>query len=150
MKQPEGPNSLVPFNRPSLIGKEFAYMAEALEEMHISGDGEFSKRCHARLEQVLSVQRALLTTSCTHALEMIALLLNVQPGCEVIVPSFAFASIANAFALRGAKIVFADVRPDTMNIDESKLPDLITGRTRAVAVVPMPRKSGLACPRLLI
>ncbi|MGD0137351.1 MAG: dTDP-4-amino-4,6-dideoxygalactose transaminase [Tepidisphaeraceae bacterium] len=142
MKQPEGPNSLVPFNRPSLIGKEFAYMAEALEEMHISGDGEFSKRCHARLEQVLSVPRALLTTSCTHALEMIALLLNVQPGCEVIVPSFAFASIANAFALRGAKIVFADVRPDTMNIDESKLPGLITGRTRAVAVV---HYAGVGC-----
>jgi dTDP-4-amino-4,6-dideoxygalactose transaminase len=136
------PAELVPFNRPSLAGDEFANMSAALEGMHISGDGAFSRACHAELERLLGCPRALLTTSCTHALEMAALLLDVGPDDEVIVPSFTFVSTANAFALRGAKIVFADVRPDTLNIDEAALPGLITDRTRAVAVV---HYAGIGC-----
>jgi dTDP-4-amino-4,6-dideoxygalactose transaminase len=142
MSQPDRLPLSIPFNRPSLSGQEFTYMAKALEEMHIAGDGKYSKACHACLEKILGVPRALLTTSCTHALEMAALLLDVQPGCEVIVPSFTFVSTANAFALRGAGIVFADSRPDTMNIDEGKLPGLITPRTKAVVVV---HYAGVGC-----
>ncbi len=132
----------IPFNRPSLAGREFANMAEAVDRMHISGDGGFSKACHARLERLVGCPRALLTTSCTHALEMAALLLDVRPGDEVIVPSFTFVSTANPFALRGAKIVFADVRPDTLNLDESQLDRLITPRTVAVVVV---HYAGVGC-----
>ena len=138
----DGPPELVPFNRPSLAGDEFANMSAALEGMHISGDGAFSRACHAELERVIGCPRALLTTSCTHALEMAALLLDVGLGDEVVVPSFTFVSTANAFALRGAKVVFADVRPDTLNIDESALDGLISGRTRAVTVV---HYAGVAC-----
>src|SRR5580704_17489099 len=99
--------------------------------MHISGAGAFSKRCHALLEGELGVHKVLLTTSCTHALEMAALLLDIQPGDEVIVPSFTFVSTANAFALRGARIVLADIRADTLNLDENRLESLITSKTRA-------------------
>jgi len=132
----------VPFNRACLVGREFVFMAKALDQMHISGDGGYSKACHAWLERFLGVGRALLTTSCTHALEMAALLLEIGPGDEVIVPSFTFVSTANAFALRGAKIIFADIRPDTLNIDESKLERLITPRTRVVVAV---HYAGVGC-----
>jgi dTDP-4-amino-4,6-dideoxygalactose transaminase len=132
----------IPFNRPSLVGTEYAYMAEALENGHISGDGAFTKRCHALLEQVIGVPRALLTTSCTHALEMTALLTDVKADDEVIVPSFTFVSTINAFALRGARPVFADIREDTLNLDESRLEALITPRTRAIVVV---HYAGVGC-----
>src|SRR5213076_3382895 len=105
-------------------------------------DGTFTARCHEFLQQSLGVSRALLTTSCTHALEMCALLLDIQPGDEVIVPTFTFVSSANAFALRGARIVFADIRPDTLNLDETRLESLITPRTKAVVLV---HYAGVAC-----
>ncbi|MFZ2949363.1 MAG: dTDP-4-amino-4,6-dideoxygalactose transaminase [Desulfuromonadaceae bacterium] len=125
----------IPFNKPHLTGREHSYMAEAVANGHISGDGGFTKRCHSILEQSLGVAKALLTTSCTHALEMAAILLDIQPGEEVIVPSFTFVSTVNAFVLRGAKPVFCDIRPDTLNMDERLLPGLITPRTRAIVPV---------------
>lgn len=125
----------IPFNKPHLTGREHSYMAEAVANGHISGDGSFTKRCHTLLEQSLGVSKALLTTSCTHALEMAAILLDIRPGDEVIVPSFTFVSTVNAFILRGAKPVFCDVRPDTLNMDERLLPELITPRTRAIVPV---------------
>lgn len=132
----------LPFNRPSFVGPELAYMGQAVLNTHISGDGPFSKKCHQFLESRLGVPKALLTTSCTHALEMAALLLNTQPEDEVIVPSFTFVSTANAFALRGAKIIFADIRPDTLNLDEKQLPSLITDKT--TAIVPV-HYAGIGC-----
>lgn len=132
----------VPFNKPTLVGEEMQYIQQALAGMHISGDGSFSKQVHRLLEQVLGVPRVLLTTSCTHALEMSAILLNIQAGDEVIVPSFTFVSTVNAFVLRGAKPVFVDVRPDTLNMDENKLEALITPRTRAIVPV---HYAGVAC-----
>jgi len=111
----------VDFNRPVLVGNEFEYMKQAIENGHISGDGPFTKKCHTFLEQELGVPKALLTTSCTHALEMSAILLDLRPGDEVIIPDFTFVSTVNAFVLRGARPVFVDVRPDTLNLDESKL-----------------------------
>ena len=125
----------IPFNRAGLVGNEIRYIAEAVEQGHISGDGVFTTKCNELLELELGVAKALLTTSCTHALEMAALLLDIQPGDEVIVPSFTFVSTANAFALRGARIVFSDIRPDTLNLDESNLESLISERTKAVVVV---------------
>jgi len=122
----------IPFNRASLLGHELDFVAQAVANGHISGDGPFTKRCEQLLEQELGVTRALLTTSCTHALELAALLLDVGPGDEVVVPSFTFVSGANAFALRGARLVFADVRPDTLNLDERLLDDLVNERTRAI------------------
>jgi dTDP-4-amino-4,6-dideoxygalactose transaminase len=122
----------IPFNRASLLGHELDFVAQAVANGHISGDGPFTERCEQLLEQELGVTRALLTTSCTHALELAALLLDVGPGDEVVVPSFTFVSGANAFALRGAKLVFADVRPDTLNLDERLLDDLVNERTRAI------------------
>lgn len=132
----------IPFNRASFTGREVEYVQQAVAQGHISGDGPFTKRCHELLQQIVGCRKALLTTSCTHALEMAAMLLDLKPGDEVIVPSFTFVSTANAFALRGAKIVFADIRPDTLNIDEKLLPALITDRTRAVVVV---HYAGVAC-----
>jgi len=125
----------IPFNKPHLAGNEHAYMAEAVRNGHISGDGNFTRRCHIFLEQKLGIPRALLTTSCTHALEMAAILLDIQPGDEVIVPSFTFVSTVNAFVLRGAKPVFCDSRSDTLNMDEKLLPVLISPRTRAIVPV---------------
>lgn len=125
----------IPFNRASLAGNELEYIRQAVDQMHISGDGPFSKRCEQVLQQLLSVKRALLTTSCTDALEMSGVLLNLEPGDEVIVPSFTFVSTINAYVLRGAKPVFIDVRPDTLNLDETRLQSLITNRTRAVIPV---------------
>lgn len=127
--------SSIPFNKPHLTGREHAYMAEAVANGHISGDGSFTKRCHALLEQSLGIPKALLTTSCTHALEMAAILLDIKPGDEVIVPSFTFVSTVNAFILRGARPVFCDIRPDTLNMNERLLPGLITPRTRAIVPV---------------
>ena len=125
----------IPFNRPCLAGNEYQYIAQAIANGHASGDGPFTRRCHEFLERELGVPRALLTTSCTHALEMAALLLDCGPEDEVIVPSFTFVSTANAFALRGSRLVFADIRPDTLNLDESQLESLITPRTKAIVVV---------------
>jgi dTDP-4-amino-4,6-dideoxygalactose transaminase len=144
MAQPEAakPAPTIPFNRPYSTGKEFEYIRQAIASGHISGDGAFSKKCQSLLEEVLGCRRALLTTSCTDALEMTALLLNIQPGDEVIVPSFTFVSGVNAYALRGAKIVFADIRPDTLNLDETRLEAQITPRTRAIALV---HYAGVGC-----
>jgi dTDP-4-amino-4,6-dideoxygalactose transaminase len=132
----------IPFNKPCLTGSELLYAAKAIILGHTAGDGAFSKSCHAILERALGVPKALLTTSCTHALEMSAMLLDVEPGDEVIVPSFAFVSTVNAFLLRGARPVFADIRPDTMNIDERQIEQLITEKTRVI--VPL-HYAGVAC-----
>ncbi|HET7144416.1 MAG TPA: dTDP-4-amino-4,6-dideoxygalactose transaminase [Anaerolineales bacterium] len=132
----------VDFNRPVIVGNEFEYMRQAIENAHISGDGPFTKKCHAFLESELGVNKALLTTSCTHALEMSAILLDIQPGDEVIVPDFTFVSTVNAFVLRGAKPVFVDVRPDTLNLDESKLEAEITPATKAIVPV---HYAGVGC-----
>ncbi|MCB0109872.1 MAG: aminotransferase class I/II-fold pyridoxal phosphate-dependent enzyme, partial [Caldilineaceae bacterium] len=119
-----------------------AHVGQALQNHHLSGDGPFTKACHRLLEESLGVPKALLTTSCTHALEMAALLLDIQPGDEVIVPSFTFVSTINAFVLRGARPIFADIRPDTLNLDERQLPDLITERTKAIVPV---HYAGVGC-----
>jgi dTDP-4-amino-4,6-dideoxygalactose transaminase len=132
----------IPFNRPCLTGNEYKYIAEAIALGHASGDGPFTRRCHELLERELAAVRVLLTTSCTHALEMAALLLDCGPGDEIIVPSFTFVSTANAFALRGSTVVFADIRPDTLNLDEKLLPSLITRRTKAIVPV---HYGGVAC-----
>jgi len=132
----------IPFNKPSLVGKELNYISDALREGHASGDGAYTKRCHVLLEQTLNVPKVLLTTSCTHALEMGALLLDIQPRDEVIIPSFTFVSTVNAFVLHGAHPVFIDIRPDTLNMDEAKLEQLITPRTKAI--VPM-HYAGVGC-----
>lgn len=132
----------VDFNKPSLMGNELAYIQEAIEKRHISGDGSFTRRCQEYLQETLGVPRALLATSCTHALEMAALLLDIQPGDEVIVPSFTFVSTINAFVLRGAKPIFIDIRPDTLNMDECTLEDKLTPRTRAILPV---HYAGVGC-----
>lgn len=132
----------IPFNRPCLAGNEYKYIAEAITNGHASGDGPFTRRCHELLERELGVPKALLTTSCTHALEMAAMLLDCGPDDEVILPSFTFVSTANAFVLRGARIVFSDVRRDTLNLDESRLEALITPRTKAVVLV---HYAGVSC-----
>jgi len=132
----------IPFNQPSFAGNEQRYIAEAIANGHVSGDGPFTRRCHGLLQSLLGVPAALLTTSCTHALEMAALLLDVKDGDEVIMPAFTFVSTASGFALRGARPVFADVRPDTLNIDEAQIEALVTPRTRAIAVV---HYAGVGC-----
>lgn len=134
--------SNIPFNRPFAVGKEIHYIQQSIENRHTCGDGSFTKKCHALLEQAVGVPKALLTTSCTHALEMAALLLDIQPGDEVIVPSFTFVTTINAFVLRGAKPVFIDIRPDTLNLDESKLEQLITPKTKAIIPV---HYAGIGC-----
>ncbi|HYG65826.1 MAG TPA: dTDP-4-amino-4,6-dideoxygalactose transaminase [Thermoanaerobaculia bacterium] len=132
----------IPFNRPALAGKEMEYIQDAVARGHLSGDGYYTRRCHDLLEELLGVPRVLLTTSCTHALEMSALLLDLGPGDEVVVPAFTFVSTVNAFVLRGATPVFADIRPDTLNLDESRFAELVTPRTRAVVPV---HYAGIAC-----
>jgi dTDP-4-amino-4,6-dideoxygalactose transaminase len=132
----------IPFNRPFATGDEIDYVRAAIATPKLSGDGSFTAECHRLLEQSLGVQKALLTTSCTHALEMAALLLNIGSGDEVIVPSFTFPSAANAFVLRGAKPVFVDIRADTLNIDESQIEQRITARTKAIFLV---HYAGVAC-----
>jgi dTDP-4-amino-4,6-dideoxygalactose transaminase len=133
---------MIPFNKPYVVGTEFEYIQQAIDNLHLSGNGLFTRKCEALLEQELRVRRALLTTSCTHALEMAALLLDIKPGDEIIVPSFTFVSTINAFVLRGARPVFIDVRPDTLNLDESQLGQLITPRTKAIVVV---HYAGVGC-----
>jgi dTDP-4-amino-4,6-dideoxygalactose transaminase len=132
----------VDFNRPVLVGNEFEYMKQAIDNGHISGDGPFTKKCHTFLERELGVPKALLTTSCTHALEMSAILLDLQPGDEVIIPDFTFVSTVNAFVLRGARPVFLDIRPDTLNLDESSIESAITPKTRAIVPV---HYAGVGC-----
>lgn len=132
----------LPFNRPLVFESGYRYLREAVANMHLSGDGPFTRKCHLLLEQLTGAHKALLTTSCTHALEMAALLLDIQPGDEVIVPSFTFVSTVNAFVLRGARPVFADIRPDTLNLDETRLNELISSRTRAVVPV---HYAGVGC-----
>jgi dTDP-4-amino-4,6-dideoxygalactose transaminase len=132
----------VDFNSPVMVGKENEYMAQAIAGGKLSGDGPFTRKCNVLLEQQLGVPKVLLTTSCTHALEMFAFLLEIGPGDEVIIPSFTFVSTVNAFVLRGARPVFADVRPDTLNLDESQLEALVTPRTKAIVPV---HYAGVGC-----
>jgi len=132
----------IPFNRACFVGKELVYIAESVSSGHISGDGPFSVRCQKFIEERMGVPQAFLTTSCTDALEMSAILLNIKPGDEVIVPSFSFVTTVNAFVMHGAKPVFIDVRPDTLNMDESLLEALITPRTKAIVLV---HYAGVAC-----
>lgn len=132
----------IPFNKPKLVGSELQYIQDAIRLGHLSGDGLYTKKCEALLERELKVARVLLTPSCTHALEMAALLLDIVPGDEVIVPSFTFVSTVNAFVLRGARPVFVDIRPDTLNLNETLLEELITARTKAIVAV---HYAGVAC-----
>lgn len=133
---------MIHFNKPPLTGHEEKYVLEAMKSLKISGDGLFSKRCQQWFEQRLPCQKTLLTPSCTHALEMAALLLDIKEGDEVIMPSYTFVSTADAFALRGAKIVFVDVKPETMNIDERLIEQAITPQTRAIVPV---HYAGVGC-----
>jgi len=135
-------NTSIPFNKPLVNEAGRRYVAEALSSGKQSGDGPFTQRCHALLESLLGAPTVLLSTSCTHALEITALLLHLRPGDEVIMPSFTFTSTANAFALRGARIVFADIRRDTLNLDERQVESLITARTKAIVVV---HYAGVGC-----
>lgn len=132
----------VPFNRLCLSGRELDYVNRAVQQMHTAGDGPFSKQCQEILERVIGSPKTLLTTSCTHALEMAALLLDLQPGDEVIIPSFTFVSTVNAFALRGARPVFVDIRPDTLNLDERLIESAISPRTKAIVPV---HYAGVGC-----
>ncbi|QXO17242.1 dTDP-4-amino-4,6-dideoxygalactose transaminase [Vibrio ostreae] len=133
---------MISFNIPPKVGGEIDFITEAIEKNKLCGDGEFGKRCQAWFEEKFHCQKALLTPSCTHALELAALLIDVQPGDEVIMPSYTFVSTANAFVLRGAKIVFVDIRPDTMNIDEKLIEQAITSKTKAIVPV---HYAGVAC-----
>ena len=133
---------MINFNLPPYTGNEEQYVLEAMKSNKISGDGKYGRQCQSWFEQQLQCVKALLTPSCTQALEMAAILLDIQPGDEVIMPSYTFVSTANAFVLRGARIVFVDIRPDTMNIDESLIEDAITPQTKAVVVV---HYAGVAC-----
>ncbi len=133
---------MIPFNKPPLTGNEEKYVLESMKSSKISGDGEFTKRCHKWFEERFNCKRVLLTPSCTHALEMAALLLEIKEGDEVIMPSYTFVSTADAFVLRGAKIVFVDIRPDTMNIDETKIEQAITSKTKVIVPV---HYAGVSC-----
>ncbi|HIQ27138.1 MAG TPA: dTDP-4-amino-4,6-dideoxygalactose transaminase [Sulfurovum sp.] len=133
---------MIPFNKPPYLETEKKYVLEAMKQSKISGDGNFSQKCQNWFEAKTKTKIALLTTSCTHALEMSALLIGLKEGDEVIMPSYTFVSTANAFALRGAKIIFVDIRPDTMNIDETKIEQAITSKTKAIVPV---HYAGVAC-----
>ena len=133
---------MIPFNKPPLVGNEQKYIIQSINSNKISGDGYFTKKCTNWFEENLECNKVLLTTSCTHALEMAAILLDIKAGDEVIMPSYTFVSTANAFVLRGAKIVFVDIRPDTMNIDEKKIEEAITSQTKAIVPV---HYAGVAC-----
>ena len=130
------------FNVPPYIGVEDKYIKQAIMSRKICGDGEFTKKCNTKLEEITKTKKALITTSGTSALEMVALLANIQPGDEVIMPSYTFVSTANAFVLRGAKIVFVDIRPDTMNIDEKLIEAAVTEKTKAIVPV---HYGGVSC-----
>jgi dTDP-4-amino-4,6-dideoxygalactose transaminase len=136
------PPKTLPFNRSSLVGRELEFIFQTVTNGQIAGDQMFSKKCHALLEKVTGASRALVTTSCTHALEIAAILLGIGPGDEVILPAFTFVSTANAFVLHGAKPVFCDIRSDTLNLDESKLESFVTPRTRAIVPV---HYAGVGC-----
>lgn len=138
---------LIHFNKPPYTSNEDKYLLESIKSNKISGNGPFTKRCEDWFERELSCKKALLTPSCTHALEMMAILLELKEGDEVIMPSYTFVSTANAFVLQGAKIVFVDIRPDTLNIDESKIEEAITSKTKAIVVV---HYAGIACEMDLI
>ncbi len=133
---------MINFNVPPFSGKEFEYMRQAVENQKICGDGPFTRKCSEWIEAQTGTMKCLLTTSCTHATELAALLLDIRPGDEVIMPSYTFVSTANAFVLRGATAVFVDIRPDTMNIDEKLIEDAITDRTKAIAPV---HYAGVGC-----
>ena len=133
---------MIPFNKPPLTGNEEQYVLSSMRSSKISGDGEFTKKCHQWFEEKLNCKKVLLTTSCTHALEMAAILLDIKEGDEVIMPSYTFVSTANAFVLRGANVVFVDIRPDTMNIDETKIEQAITDKTKVIVPV---HYAGVAC-----
>lgn len=133
---------MINFNKPPFVGNELTYVEEAVKSGKICGDGEFTKKCSFWLEEHINTSRALLTTSCTHATEMAAMLAEIKLGDEVIMPSYTFVSTANAFVLQGAKVVFVDIRPDTMNIDENKIEDAITEKTKAIVPV---HYAGVAC-----
>lgn len=133
---------MIPFNKPSVVGKEVLYIEKAIASNKLSGDSVFSKQCESWFQAHTGAKKVLLTPSCTHALEMAALLIGILPGDEVIMPSYTFVSTANAFVLRGAKIVFVDIRPDTMNIDETKIEAAITSKTKAIVPV---HYAGVAC-----
>jgi dTDP-4-amino-4,6-dideoxy-D-glucose transaminase len=133
---------MIHFNVPPFVGTEFQYMHEAVENHKISGDGPFTKRCNEWMQNHFDAKKAMLTTSCSSALDMAALLCDVHPGDEVILPSFTFSSTANAFVLVGAKLVFVDIRPDTMNIDEKKIEEAITEKTKVICVV---HYAGVSC-----
>lgn len=132
----------IPFNNPPYLGVEDKYIRKAIENHKICGDGEFTKKCNHKIEEMTGTKKALITTSGTSALEIAALLANIQSGDEVIMPSYTFVSTANAFVLRGAKIVFVDIRPDTLNIDETLIEKAITNKTRAIVPV---HYAGVAC-----
>ncbi len=136
------PRQQIKFNVPTFVGTELSYIAKAISSGRTAGDGLFTKKCNQYLEETLSVAQALLTTSCTHALEMSALLLNLQPGDEVIIPSFTFVSTVNAFVLQGAQPIFIDISPDTLNLDPDLLESKITPRTKAVVPV---HYAGVGC-----
>jgi len=133
---------IIPFNKPYMTGKELFYISQAHHNGHLSGDGPFTRKCHAWLEEKIGCQRALLTHSCTAALEMAGILADIRPGDEVIMPSFTFVSTANAFVLRGGIPVFVDIRPDTLNMDEGKIEEAITARTKAIVPV---HYAGVGC-----
>jgi len=133
---------MIGFNKPCFTGNEEQYVLKSIKSSKISGDGQFTKKCHQWFKAQLRCRQVLLTTSCTHALEITALLLDIKEGDEVIMPSYTFVSTANAFVLRGAKIVFVDIRPDTMNIDERKIEKAITDKTKAIVPV---HYAGVAC-----
>ena len=135
-------NKFIPFNRPCFQGKELEYISNAVTSGQISGDGPFTRKCHTFLEKTIGINKSLLTTSCTHALEMAALLLDIQPGDEVILPSFTFVSTVNAFVLRGATPIFIDIRSDTLNLDESMIENRITPRTKAIVTM---HYAGVGC-----
>lgn len=133
---------MIPFNVPPYIGKEDKYIKQAIDSRKICGDGQFTKKCNEKFEKITGAKKVLMTTSGTSALEMAALLADIKPGDEVIMPSYTFVSTANAFVLRGATIVFVDIRPDTMNIDENLIEDAITEKTKAIVPV---HYGGVAC-----
>lgn len=132
----------IPFSIPTLCGEEINYMSQAISEKKLSGDGIYTTRCHRWLEREMECAKVLLTTSCTHAIEMAAMLIDIEPGDEVIMPSYTFVSTANPFVLRGAKIKFVDIRPDTMNIDETLIEQAITSKTKAIVPV---HYAGVSC-----
>lgn len=133
---------MIPFNKPPFVGKELKYIEEAVNCHKLCGDGQFTKKCNDYLEKITKSEKVLLTTSCTHAIEMAAILADIGPGDEVIMPSYTFVSSANAFVLRGARAVFVDIRPDTMNIDENLIEAAITDKTKAIVPV---HYAGVSC-----